>query len=51
MVGEVHVERQIVCLQWCEGSRVVDAQELVKKAFAMATLDVAAAAAGVGVGV
>lgn len=50
-VGELHVEGQIVGLQGCECGGVVDAQELGEEAFALLALDVATAAARVGVGV
>ena len=50
-IGVVHVEGQVVCLGRGEGDGVVNAEELVEEAGAFAALDVAAAAAGVVVGV
>lgn len=47
----LHVEGQVVRLGSRESVRVVDAEELVEKAGTFAALDVAAAAAGVEVGV
>jgi hypothetical protein len=47
----VHVEGQMVGLRGGESDGVVDAEELVEEAGAFAALDVAAAAAGVGVSV
>ena len=47
----LHVEGQVVRLGSRESDRVVDAEELVEKAGTFAALDVAAAAAGVEVGV
>lgn len=51
VVEVLHVERQVVGLRAGESGRVVDAEELVEEAGAFAALDVAAAAAGVGIGV
>lgn len=48
-IGEVHVEGQVVGLQGSESGGVVDAQELGEEAFALPALDVASAAARVGV--
>jgi hypothetical protein len=45
----VHVEGQIIGLRGGESDGVVDAEELVEEAGAFAALDVATAAAGVGV--
>jgi hypothetical protein len=47
----VHVEGEVVCLGSGESDGVVDAKELVEEAGAFAALNVAAAAAGVVVGV
>jgi hypothetical protein len=47
----VHVEGEVICLGGGESDGVVDAEELVEEAGAFAALDVAAAAAGVVVGV
>lgn len=47
----IHVEGQVVCLGSRKSEGVVDAEELVEEAGAFAALDVAAAAAGVVVGV
>ena len=47
----LHVEGQVIRLRSRESDRIVDAEELVEKAGTFAALDVAAAAAGVEVGV
>ena len=47
----IHVEWEIICLRSGESDGVVDGEELVEEAGAFAALDVAAAAAGVVVGV
>ena len=47
----IHVEGAIICLRSGESDGVVDGEELVEEAGAFAALDVAAAAAGVVVGV
>lgn len=47
----LHVEGQVVGLRAGEGGWAVDAEELFEEAGALAALDVAAAAAGVGVSV
>jgi hypothetical protein len=47
----VHVEGQTIGLRGRESGGIVDAEELVEEAGAFAALNVATAAAGVGVGV
>ena len=50
-IGVFHVEGQVVRLRSRESDRVVDAEELIEEARTFAAWDVAAAAAGVVVGV
>lgn len=45
----LHVEGQVVRLRGRESSRIVDPKEFIEEAGAFAALDVAPAAAGVGV--
>ena len=50
-IGVVHVEGQVIRLGSGESDGVVDAEELIEEAGTFAALDMAAAAAGVVVGV
>jgi hypothetical protein len=50
-VEGLHIEGEVVCLRTGEGGGAIDGEEFFEEAVALAALDVAAAAAGVEVGV